>query len=99
MKNYHPKNEEKLWKGLEEVFRNKDSMPTPILSLHVLNISIQVWKHFKFKIEFLETYPYKIDGEVPMIFVYLGPIELVFENKFIYKYLYKLKYKIFPRGL
>ena len=96
MKSNEKEFEDRLWKGLEEHFKNKDTLPSPIKSFTIFGISILIWKHLKFRLEFLEISPYKLDGEVPIIFWELGPIEFIFENKFIYRYLYKLKYKCLP---
>lgn len=93
------KGEEKLWEGLEEVFKDKDDLPSPIYDFQISGLSILIWKEFRFGVELLETYPYKEDGEVPMLFILIGPIELIFENKWIYRYLYKRKYKHDPTGI
>lgn len=64
----------------------------PILHFSLFGLSFLIWKDFKFLIEFCETEPYTPNGDIPLIFVQFGWLALVFENKMIYKFMYKRKY-------
>lgn len=43
-----------------------------------------------------ETEPYALDGEVPLLFVFLGYFWITIESKRLYKYFYKRKYGWIP---
>lgn len=43
-------------------------------------------------IEPLITNPYKMDGEIPLVFINLGRVQFFFENKWLYKKVYKYIY-------
>lgn len=60
----------------------------------IANISIFINKKPNFSFEAIETAPYRLDGEIPMVLINFLWLELLFENKFIYKFLYKQKYGI-----
>ena len=64
----------------------------PLFDFHIFGVLFSIHKRFEFGIEALETFPYRADGEVPIIFLDIGFLSLTFENKSIYKYLYKKKY-------
>jgi hypothetical protein len=93
------KNEKELWDGLQKVFEIKDTMISPISNFRIGGLSVFIWRKFTLSLYVLETEPYRMDGEVPMVFLQIGPIEFVFENKFIYKRLYKREFGYLPRGL
>ena len=84
-------------KSIDEVLHEKvneinwDNI-IPLFTFHVFGVLFSIYKRFKFGIEALETSPYKADGDFPLIFLDIGFLSLTFENKKIYKYLYKKKY-------
>ncbi len=71
----------------------------PIKDFHILGLSIFINRDFTFHFFPIETEPYQLDGETPIVFLQVGWIELCFENKWIYKHLYKLRHKYWPRGI
>lgn len=80
--------DEKIKNAIEDV-----EIPLPILNFQVLGVMFSIYKRLEFGISFLETFPYKADGDIPLIFLNIGFAEIMFESKRVYKYLYKLKYK------
>jgi hypothetical protein len=63
-----------------------------LFDFYLFGVGFYIYNKFESYVEFLETFPYREDGDIPMIFLKLGFIEVTFENKKIYKYLYKRKY-------
>jgi hypothetical protein len=49
-------------------------------------------------IELVETHPYLPDGEIPIIMLNIGRLCIFFENKFLYKLIYKRKYGFIPKA-
>lgn len=89
----------KAFKELEEKIRKID-IPIPIYDTQIFGLSIWIWKEFhKPELEIVETYPYEPDGTTPLIFARCGWVELVFENKMLYKFLYKRKHGYYPMAL
>lgn len=43
-------------------------------------------------VEPLITNPYRMDGEIPLVFIHLGRVQFFFENKWLYKKVYKYIY-------
>lgn len=66
--------------------------PTALFCLFGISAFFE-WE-FHFELELLDAYPYRENGEIPMIFINFGPFEFIFENEFIYDYLYKRKHGI-----
>lgn len=54
---------------------------------------------FQVGIEVLETFPYEMDGQTPYIYINLFFLSICFENKWLYKKIYKKKYGFLPKGL
>jgi len=74
-------------------------LPTPLVDFNLGPIGVFIWKYFDFSVDIIETYPYELDGSYPLIMIQLGWIEFLFENKLIYKYIYKIKHNSYPMGL
>ena len=71
----------------------------PLLDFTVGNVTVFVWKKPEFHMTAMETSPYELDGETPLVFIQVGLVEVVFESKTLYKYLYRSKHKNDPPGL
>jgi len=76
-----------------------DTSENPIFFKTVLGITLFVWKKFILEKGIITTEPYTWDGDYPIIYFRLGWLELMFENKRLYKFLYKREYGFCPRGL
>lgn len=74
-------------------------MIDPIFSFHLFGVTFFMWKTFEFEIDALDTAPYAPNGEIPMLFFRFAWFELIFENKYLYKKIFKMKYKYEPEGL
>ena len=80
----------------EEIINIDFNNIVPLFSFKIFGILFSVYKRFEFDIEMLETSPYRTDGKIPLIFlifVDIGFLSLTFENKKLYKYLYRKKYR------
>lgn len=73
--------------------------PKFIYDFHFFGLSFLIWKQFKFEIDICETYPYAQDGEVPLIFITIGCLDIIFENKWLYKKIYNRRHGFNPIGL
>lgn len=78
-------------------FKLLDKSDIPIFDAHLLGISFFINRRCRFGVDLLETEPYRFDGSDPMLFVNVGPFELVFYNKWLYTKLYKKRYGVIPR--
>ncbi|HLD91736.1 MAG TPA: hypothetical protein VI911_12115 [Patescibacteria group bacterium] len=91
------KTQKELWDGLEEVFKNKDNpkyWKYMIWDIYLFGQSISIYNSSNgLKIYLCETYPYKTDGEVPLIFIDLWYINMTIDSLFLYKIAYWLKYR------
>jgi len=68
----------------------------PLWSTDIGPVSLFVWRKPELKLETLETYPYQLDGSMPMIFAQAAWFELIFEWPWLYKIIYKRKYGYLP---
>lgn len=73
--------------------------PVPIYDRHLFNISFFIWKKPEIHLELVETWPYAPDGDVPMLMIQFGWIEIMFYSKRLYRYFYRKKYNEDPAGL
>jgi len=86
-------------KRLDEIIRERidntefDTL-VPIFDFHILGLGIYVNRYSEFSVECLETSPYTPDGDVPLIFIHFGYIQLSFYSKKLYKYVYDKKYGV-----
>lgn len=80
-------------------FVDKTIIPTPKYMFNILNISFFIWDYKEYRIELVETYPYELDGQTPMLMIQIGTVEFMFYSKVLYKFIYKRKYGFLPRGL
>jgi len=64
----------------------------PFFNISIFNVHFSLYKIREMYLDFCETNPYRPDGEIPLIFLRMGHLEIVFESKKLYKYLYKKKY-------
>lgn len=64
----------------------------PVWDFQIFGLGVLFWKNFEFTFDICETSPYAPDGDVPLIFAKIGWVEFIFENKRIYKYVYKKRY-------
>ena len=74
-------------------------VPTTIFEYHKFGVSLFVWKLPEFYVDVIETEPYQLDGSVPLLMIKIGFVELMFENKLLYKIIYKRKNGFTPMGL
>ena len=70
-----------------------------VYDFYYMGIYVLLTKSSNFFLDILETYPYKPDGEIPLIFLTIGRVHITFENKFLYSFLYKRKNGYKPRGI
>lgn len=90
------KNEVDIWKNLVENMSHV--LEFPLIDFSIWRVSVFIWKSFKFDLDICETFPYQPDGTIPLIFFRIGWVEFMFENYFLYKKLYRRKYKFDPAG-
>lgn len=64
---------------------------SPLWNFHIFGISFLVLKDFDFGVEALETAPYAPNGDIPVVFIRLGFLEVMIENKYLY-------WKVLNRG-
>lgn len=86
----------------ERVREAIDNAPKPEEPIHCFaggHVLFLLYKAPKLELDICETYPYAPDGDVPLIFLRLGWFEFLFNNKFIYKTIYKRRYNELPEGL
>lgn len=84
------------YKNLDEILKKEVStvgIDIPLLSLNILSSTVFLWKKWEVYVDFLETHPYRLDGDIPIIFVRLGFFEISLYSKKLYKFLYKKKYR------
>lgn len=79
---------------IDQILREIDctDIDTPIFDFYILGINFSLWKTPELSVTLCETSPYAPDGEVPLIFIRLAYLEIMFYNKPLYNYIYKKKY-------
>lgn len=85
-----------IWKDLKDNMNH--ILEFPLVDFSIWRVSVFIWKSFKFDLDICETFPYQPDGTIPLIFFRIGWVEFMFENYFLYKKLYRRKYKFDPAG-
>ena len=83
----------------EEMKKLLSEMEFPIAEFAIFGLFIWVWKKPQLYIEVMETEPYQFDGEMPTVCLKIAWFEFWFDNKTLYKYLYRRKWGFNPRGL
>ena len=73
--------------------------PTPLWYGDVLNLSFFIWSKPELNVEVCETEPYERDGSIPLIFLQIGWLEVMFYNHRLYNFLYNRKYGYLPEIL
>lgn len=84
------------YKNLDEILKKEVStidIDLPLFSIDILSSTVFTWRRWEVYVDFLETNPYRPDGDVPMVFIRLGFLEISLYSKKLYKFLYKKKYK------
>lgn len=71
----------------------------PVLDFHIFGISFFIEKIPSYNIELIETYPYELDGETPILIINFWYFSVLFANKWLYKLVYRKKYGYNPKGL
>ena len=79
--------DEKIRKDMEEVI-----IECPILDFYIFGTSFLFYRKPELFFDICETHPYAPDGDIPLIFIRLGWLEIIFESKWIYKKVYKRRY-------
>lgn len=74
-------------------------IPVPFFEFTVFGVSFFFYKQFKFEVEAISTAPYELDGQTPLIYIDFMFLNIMFYNKFIYKYLYRYQNGYWPEGL
>lgn len=86
--------DEEIRKTISEI-----EFDVPIFETYAFGIVLWIWKKPELYAEVVETEPYKLDGEYPMIMIKVAWFEISFDNKRLYRFIYKRKYGREPRGL
>lgn len=87
-----------LDKQIKDHIKNID-IPKPLSIFSIFDISVFIWKKPEFHIELVETWPYELDGQTPLIFAQFAFIEIAFFSERLYKFLYRRKHGFNPMGL
>jgi hypothetical protein len=77
----------------------ESNFTVPIWELYLTWITVFIWGELEMRLELVETEPYARDGSHPTIMLQLGWVELMFDSKVLYKFLYRKKYGETPMGL
>jgi hypothetical protein len=75
---------------INETIKNIE-IETPLLDFHIFGVLFTIWKTAELSLELCETHPYTPDGDIPLIFVRIGFLDI---NKWLYKKIYDKKYDV-----
>lgn len=75
-----------------------DKFRDRLCGLHIEkhNTGISLWNRWDWGVLLVETHPYAPDGTYPVVMISFGFVDIDFECKPIYNYLYFKKYGYYP---
>lgn len=80
-------------------YLDENPIQPPLFHVSIGGVSIFINKSLQWGIEAIETEPYERDGKIPLVFIFLGPLELLFYSERLYKYAYVKERGYRPYGL
>ena len=90
------------WEDLEKKIAENDNYTdnyNPIWWAYIWGISFFIVRQCELRLEAVETYPYRMDGEIPMVFIQVLWLEICVEWKWLYKLTYKRQNGYLPAYL
>lgn len=82
--------------NIDDLLKDLEAYSLEKLWMHftVFGVTFLFWKKWEFGYQLCETEPYARDGDVPIVFLLLGFIEIAVENSWLYRRLYKKRYGV-----